>query len=73
MRVLLPSTLLLYSSTALWIAGKGWYIASAGRAVSAAQRGMYSDTFTSVDVDVLSAQVSRHSTIMTMTLGLNVG
>ncbi|KAM5533212.1 hypothetical protein V8D89_013168 [Ganoderma adspersum] len=71
-RVLLPSTLLLYTSTALWIAGKGWYIASAGRTVSAAQRGMSSDTFISVDIDALSAQVSRYSTIMTMTLGLNV-
>ncbi|PIL36019.1 hypothetical protein GSI_01679 [Ganoderma sinense ZZ0214-1] len=71
-RVLLPSTLLLYTSTVLWIVAKGWYIGSVGKLVSAAQSGMFSDAFTSANVDVLSSQVSKHSTIMTMTLGLNV-
>ncbi|KAI1795529.1 hypothetical protein LXA43DRAFT_724729 [Ganoderma leucocontextum] len=71
-RVLLPSTLLLYASTGLWMAAKGWYIGSVGKAVSAAQRGMFSGAFTSTDVDALSSQVSTHAMIMTMTLGLNV-
>nr|VWP00945.1 FAD-dependent monooxygenase DEP2 (EC (Depudecin biosynthesis cluster protein 2) [Ganoderma boninense] len=71
-RVLLPSTLLLYASTTLWIVAKGSYIGSVGKLVSAAQNGMYSDAFTSANVDVLSSQVSMNSTIMTMTLGLNV-
>ncbi|TBU34327.1 hypothetical protein BD311DRAFT_747542 [Dichomitus squalens] len=71
-RVLLLSTLLLYMSTTLWIATKGWYITSVGRAVSSARGGLYSDADIGGDVAVLSRKVSTQSLIMTMALGLNV-
>ena len=72
MRVLLPSTLLLYGSTALYMASLAGHIASVNRLVSQAQAGLFSDAYTEATVEAFERDVLKQSWMMTIALAINV-
>ncbi|KAM5539185.1 hypothetical protein V8D89_007058 [Ganoderma adspersum] len=71
-KILLSSTLLLYGSTALYMASLASHIASVDRVVTQAQAGLFSGAYTSVDVDAFGADILRQSWMMTTALGINL-
>ncbi len=71
-KILLPSTLLLYGSTALYMSSLASHIISVNRLVTHAQAGLFSDAYTTADTDTFEADVLRQSWMMTMALGINV-
>ena len=71
-KILLPSTLLLYGSTALFIAALAGHIASVDRLITQAQAGLFSDAYTDADLDAFESDVLKHSWMMTASLAINV-
>ncbi|KAM5539183.1 hypothetical protein V8D89_007056 [Ganoderma adspersum] len=71
-KILLPSTLLLYGSTALYMASLASHVASVNRLVAQAQSGLFSDTFTTADIASYEADVLKQSWMMTIALGINL-
>ena len=72
MKILLPSTLLLYGSTALYMASLASYVTSVDHLVAQAQSGLLSNAFTATDVASHEADVMKQSWMMTVALGVNV-
>ncbi|PIL30689.1 hypothetical protein GSI_07393 [Ganoderma sinense ZZ0214-1] len=72
-RILLPSTLLLYGSTILYTAALGSHIISIGRLVAQAQSGLFSgDAFTNAEVGAFESDVLKQSWMMTIAVSVNV-
>ncbi|PIL26784.1 hypothetical protein GSI_11120 [Ganoderma sinense ZZ0214-1] len=71
-KILLPSTLLLYGSTALYMASLASHVGSVNRLAAQAQAGLFSDAYTNADVDAFEADVLKQSWMMTIALGLNL-
>ena len=69
----MPSTLLLYGSTALFMASLLGHVTSIDRLVARARAGLFSsDAYTDADLDAFEDDVMRHSWMMTIALGINV-
>ncbi|KAM5539188.1 hypothetical protein V8D89_007061 [Ganoderma adspersum] len=71
-KILLPSILLLYSSTALYMASLASHVASVDRLVAQAQVGLFSGAYTEADVAAFEADVLKQSWMMTIALGINL-
>ena len=71
-KILLPSTLVLYGSTALYMASLASHVASVDRLVSQAQAGLFSGAYTDANVAAFEADVLKQSWMMTIALGINV-
>ena len=71
-KILLPSTLMLYGSTALYMASLASHVASVDRLVSHAQAGLFSGAYIEADVSAFEADVLKQSWMMTIALGINV-
>ncbi|TBU33820.1 hypothetical protein BD309DRAFT_55444 [Dichomitus squalens] len=71
-RILLPSTLLLYGSTALYMAGLASYVVSVNRLVTKAQRNLFSDSFSDADISAFQDDILKQSWMMTAALGMNI-
>ncbi|KAI1789897.1 hypothetical protein LXA43DRAFT_545702 [Ganoderma leucocontextum] len=71
-RVLLPSTLLLYGSTALYMASLACHITSVNHLVSQAQAGLFSDAYTDAAVEAFERDILKESWMMTFALGINL-
>lgn len=70
--MLLPSTLLLYGSGALYMASFASHITSVNRLVAQAQAGLFSEIFTTAQVDAFEDDVFKQSWMMTVSLTINV-
>ena len=60
-KILLPSTLLLYGSTVLYMASLASHVARVDRLVSQAQAGLFSGAYTEADVTAFKADVLKQS------------
>lgn len=79
--ILLPSTLLLYGSTVLFMASLMGHVASINRLLAQAQAGLFFESqsesdsdgaYTDTALDAFEADVLRHSWMMTAALATNV-
>ncbi|PIL36459.1 hypothetical protein GSI_00148 [Ganoderma sinense ZZ0214-1] len=72
MRILLPSTLLLYISTTLYMAAEIWHISSIDTYVSGASLGLFSASYGQDGYDAFARDVEKQSWMLTVALGINV-
>ncbi len=72
MRILLPSTLVLYASTILYIAVEIWHISSINAYVSGASRGLSSPAYGLEGHRTFEREVKKQSWMLTVALGINV-
>ncbi|KAI1792562.1 hypothetical protein LXA43DRAFT_887340 [Ganoderma leucocontextum] len=72
MRVLLPSTLLLYLSTALYMAAEIWHISSIDAYVSGANHGLFAASYGQEGHHIFERDVEKQSWMLTVALGINV-
>ena len=71
-KILLPSTLLLYGSTILYTASLASHIISINRLVAQAQSGLFSTAFTTANMDAFERDVLKQSWMMTTAVSVNV-
>ncbi|KAM5539166.1 hypothetical protein V8D89_007039 [Ganoderma adspersum] len=78
-RILLPSTLLLYGSTVLFMASLVGHVTSINRLLAQAQAGLFSESdsdsdgaYTNAALDAFQDDVLRHSWMMTAALATNL-
>ncbi len=71
-RILLPSTLLLYGSTILYMAALASHITSVDELTTRAQAGLFSQVYTEADVEAFQTGVLNQSWMMTIGLVTNV-
>ncbi|KAM5540700.1 hypothetical protein V8D89_005731 [Ganoderma adspersum] len=72
LRILLPSTLLLYISTTLYMAAEIWHVSSIDAYVSGASRGLFSASYGPDGYDAFERDVGKQSWMLTVALGINV-
>ncbi|PIL23085.1 hypothetical protein GSI_14393 [Ganoderma sinense ZZ0214-1] len=71
-RILLPSTLLLYGSTALYMAALASHGASVDNLTARARAGLFSHAYTDADVVPFQTGVLKQSWMMTIALIINI-
>ena len=64
--------MLLYGSTALFMASLAGHITSVNRLVTQAQAGLFSDAYTDEAIVTFEGDVLKYSWMMTIALGINV-
>ena len=72
MRILLPSTLLLYLSTVLYLAAEIWHITSVDTYVSGANAGLFVASYGPESYHTFQRDVRKQSWMLTVALGINV-
>ena len=71
MRILLPSTLLLYLSTVLYLAAEIWHISSIDTYVSGANAGLFAASYGPDSQHTFQREVEKQSWMLTIALGIN--
>lgn len=71
-KIFLPSTLLLYASTTLYMASLAGHVSIIHRLVSQAHVGLFSDAYTYTAVEAYERDVLKQSWMMTVALAINV-
>ena len=72
MQILLPSTLLLYGSTLLFMISLASYISSVGSLINHARLGLYSTSFSAANINAFDSEILTQSWMMTAALAINV-